>query len=148
MILQKTPVLYAEKVQEIAPVGYVNISETSYEQVKDYHGFGFTKGHEQTPNGMDTYVLKGFDDRLVAHGSDFDLNAPLKSQQAAQDAKTAAKPMNGGAALTRKGTSMNPAGGPPPSAGGKRPAGGNRATLATPGSNLARNNSFNTLNIH
>lgn len=35
---------------------------------------------------MKTYVLRAFDERLATHGSDFDLNAPLKSQQAAQEA--------------------------------------------------------------
>ena len=139
-------VLLAEKVQEIAPVGSVNISETAYEQVKDYHGFNFATKPEGNYNGMGTYVLKAFDDRLATHGSDFDLSAPLKSAQAAQEAAKAGKTGSTltGATLARKATSItqNMAGAPSI----KRPSTAvNRAALAA-GMPLKRDLSFNTLN--
>ena len=94
---------------------------------------------------MNTYVLRAFDERLAAaHASDFDLNAPLKSQQMAQEvAKTTAagRRQTGGAsgmgnAITRMPTRVGSAMGP-------RPGGG---SLAAPGSTLKRENSFNALN--
>ncbi len=94
-------VTIAEKIQEIAPVGAVNISQSTYEQVKDYHGFSFHHTAELVYNGKPTYVLKAFDERLATHGSDLDISAPLKSQQAAQEA---AKVARAPTAMGRKGT--------------------------------------------
>ena len=135
--------MIAEKVQEIGPTGCVNISESTHEQVKDYHGFNFSNGPDGNYNGMSTYVLRAFDERLAAHASDFDLSAPLKSQQAAQEAaktNAAGRRQTGGTGAmsaniarmpTRVGSAMGP-----------RPGG---ASLAAPGSALRRENSFNTL---
>jgi class 3 adenylate cyclase len=146
-------VLLAEKVQEIAPVGYVNISEQAYEQVKDYHGFGFTNNPEKLANGTKTYVLKAFDDRLVAaHASDFDISAPLKSTQEAAKGNVGA---NGRKPTTNAG--------PPPVAAPsntvKRPTGSSNPTrtslsIGNPtakgphiGNPLTKQNSFITLNV-
>ena len=94
-------VTIAEKIQEIAPVGHVNISQSSYEQVKDYHGFSFHHTSDLVYNGKPTYVLKAFDERLATHGSELDISAPLKSTQAAQEAAKIARAPTG---MGRKGT--------------------------------------------
>lgn len=134
-------VVIAEKVQEIGPTSCVNISETTFEQVKDYHGFNFNNGPDGEYNGMKTYVLRAFDERLATHGSDFDLNAPLKSQQAAQEAAKSKEvgrrqTASSGAGITRMPTRVGSAMGP-------RPGGG--SNLAAPNPGLARVNSFNSL---
>ena len=106
-------------------------------QVKDYHGFHFNEVPDGNYNGVNTYILRAFDEKLAAHGSDFDLNAPLKSTQMAQEAAKSTVAQRRQTAGTGTISRM------PTRAGS---AMGQRTALAAPGNSLKRENSFNTLN--
>jgi hypothetical protein len=85
--------------------------------------------------------LRAFDEKLVAHGSDFDLNAPLKSTQMAQEAAKSTVAQRRQTGGSGGGIARMPA--RAGSAMGQR-----TATLAAPGvpGGLRRENSFNALN--